>query len=122
MPRRSGCWATRRGRSFRVSDVESSRRVKVGTEFEWRCTLRSLSRQRLRVALHVHFLKANGRHTAKVFSVADLALRKGEETTIHKRLPLRPATTRTLYPGEHFAEMVVNGVAGKRHAFELVAE
>ncbi len=105
---------------FRLSGVESSRRVMVGQAFEWRCTLRSLARQRLRVALRVHFLKANGRHAPKVFSVADLALAPGEAVEIRKRLPLRPATTRTLYPGEHFAELVVNGVARKRAAFDLV--
>lgn len=106
---------------FRLSGVQSSRRVKVGSALAWRGTLRSLSRQRLRVVLRVHFLKASGRHAPKDFSVADLTLGKGEEAVIDKRLPLRPATTRTLYPGEHFAELVVNGVAAERRAFELVA-
>ena len=105
---------------FQVTRVQSSPRVIVGEAFEWQCTLRSLIAQRLRVALRVHFLKSNGRHSHKVFSVADAALGKGERLAISKRLPLRPATTRTLYPGTHFAELVVNGVPGKRRAFELI--
>jgi 3-methyladenine DNA glycosylase AlkC len=105
---------------FRLGQVHTPAAVTVGDAFEWRCTVRSLAPQRLRIALRIHFLKANGRHAPKVFSVTDTEVAKGEALEVRKRLPLRPATTRTLYPGTHFAELVVNGIARQRRSFELV--
>jgi 3-methyladenine DNA glycosylase AlkC len=105
---------------FRLGQVRTTAAVKVGGDFEWRCSVRSLISQRLKIALRIHFLKANGRLAPKVFSVMDVTLVKDQRVEIRKRLPLRPATTRTLYPGTHFAELVVNGVTRQRKAFELV--
>lgn len=104
----------------RITDIRVTARVKVGEALEWQCSLRSLATQRLRVALRVHFLKANGRHNHKVFNVAELRLDDGDRVKLRKRLPLRPATTRTLYPGTHAAELVINGVTTARRSFELV--
>ena len=106
---------------FRLTNLHATPAVAVGEAFQWRCVLRSGAAQRLKIALRIHFLKANGRHSPKVFRVADANLDRGERLTIHKRLPLRPATTRTLYPGTHYAELVVNGVARHRRPFELTA-
>lgn len=104
---------------FRLSKLSASETVTVGEAFEWRCSLRSLAKQQLKITLRVHFLKANGSHSPKVFAVKDGHFEKGDELDIHKRLPFKPITTRTLYPGTHRAELLVNGVSRKTVAFEL---
>ncbi len=106
---------------FRVSNTAATDIVNVGESFQWTCTLISLSKQKLKVTLRLHFLKANGTHSTKVFAVKDGQFNKGDTIEIEKRQPFKPITTRTLYPGTHYAELVVNGIARKKLAFELVA-
>ena len=105
---------------FRVSAVSTTEDVMVGDAFVWRCTLTSLAAQKLKIALRIHFLKANGRHSTMVFTVKDAQLAKGERLHIDKRQAFKPITTRVLYPGTHFAELVVNGIASEKRKFELV--
>ena len=105
-----------------VTDLMTTPVVNVGEAFEWRCTVTSGRRQNLIVALRLHYLKANGGQSAKVFRVKDVALGKGEQLEIVKRQPFKPITTRTLYPGTHAAELVVNGTVQARCEFELVAD
>ncbi len=105
---------------FRISNIEASEIVKVGTHLSWRCQLVSLAEQRLKIMLRINFLKANGSHSVKVFAVKDARLDKGEQLQINKQLLFKPMTTRVLYPGTHYVELVVNGVARGKRAFELV--
>ena len=106
---------------FRVSGQNASDVVRVGEDFVWTCTLTSLARQKLKITLRIHFLKANGKHSTKVFAVKNGDFDKGEAIRVSKRQPFKPITTRTLYPGTHYAGLVVNGVTRKKLAFELVS-
>ena len=106
--------------NFRLSKQDISKTVAVGDNFEWRATLTSLADQRLKVTLKIHYLKANGSLSAKVFAVRNGDFRKGESFEIAKRQPFRPVTTRTLYPGIHYAELIVNGKSRKKRAFNLI--
>ena len=106
---------------FRVSGQSASDVVRVGEDFVWACTLTSLARQKLKITLRIHFLKANGKHSTKVFAVKNGDFDKGDTIQISKRQSFKPITTRTLYPGTHYAELVVNGVTRKKLAFELVS-
>ena len=46
---------------------------------------------------------------------------RGECIEIEKRQPFKPVTTRALYPGRHFAELLVNGIIRGKRSFELIA-
>ena len=105
---------------YRVSGLETSNRVEVGAAFELWCTLTSLAAQKLKITLRIHFLKANGKHSAKTYAVKEKRFRKGELIEISKRVPFRPVTTRTLYPGTHYAQLLVNGTSRQKRPFELV--
>jgi hypothetical protein len=91
----------------------------VGENLYYQCSIRSNSSQNLRIALRIHFLKANGSHSSRVFAVKDLKAASGEQLQIDKKVSFRPITTRTMYPGEHHVEIVVNGVARGRKTFNL---
>lgn len=105
--------------AFTIRRLKVSKTVYVGEHFEWQCELVSRTRQKLRVTLRIDYLKANGSHTTKVFVVRDGVFSASEVCRIEKRQAFKPMTTRTLYPGTHYAQLVVNGVPGKRSRFEL---
>ena len=105
---------------FSVSGIEAPTKVLVGEKLSYQCTLKSKDVQNLRIALRVHYLKANGTHTTRVFAVKDIAASKGEVVQIDKAISFRPITTRTMYPGTHHIELVVNGVKRGKRTFELV--
>ena len=105
---------------IRINDIETSDRVRLGEAFTWQCTLTSLAAQKLKIGLRLHFLKANGGHSTKVFAIADKALGKGESIEIRKAQAFKPITTRTLYPGIHYAELLVNGKPLEKRSFEFM--
>jgi 3-methyladenine DNA glycosylase AlkC len=94
-------------------------RVAVGESLESRLELRSNAQQKLLITLRVHFLKANGRHSPKVFQVAKAEFGKGELAILKKKVVFRPMTTRTLYPGTHHLEVLANGKVLAGRSFEL---
>jgi 3-methyladenine DNA glycosylase AlkC len=62
------------------------------------------------VDLTVHFVKASGGSSPKVFKVRALDLAADEKARLSKTISVAQHTTRTHYPGEHRLEVVVNGV------------
>jgi hypothetical protein len=71
------------------------------------------------VDLRVHFVKANGTTSAKVFKGAELNLEPGESGTVRKSVSVAQHTTRTHYPGEHRVEVVLNGATVPAGSFIL---
>jgi 3-methyladenine DNA glycosylase AlkC len=69
--------------------------------------------------LRVHFVKANGKSSPKVFKWTTRRLQPGETVTFAKTLPIRPVTTRRLYPGRHVVEVQVNGQVVAAATFDL---
>tara|TARA_R110002072_G_scaffold1780_3_gene14631 strand:- start:30095 stop:31228 length:1134 start_codon:yes stop_codon:yes gene_type:complete len=100
-------------------DVPGS--IRVGDALNFSFDLHSEVDQRLLIGFKLYYLKANGSHATKVFKVKDLAMVKGETTSCRKSQTFRPMTTRTLYPGEHKIEIVVNGRVIGRKKFLLEA-
>jgi 3-methyladenine DNA glycosylase AlkC len=105
--------------NFSLSDVSASESVAIGGALRWRGTLKSKARQKLKVSLRVHFLKASGGHSVKVFAVKELDAAE-ESFLIEKKISFKPITTRTLYLGTHHVELVVNGKSRGRRSFELI--
>jgi 3-methyladenine DNA glycosylase AlkC len=67
----------------------------------------------------VHFVKANGTASPKVFKGAEVMLGPGEEKTISKTISLRQHSTRTHYPGRHQVDVQLNGRVVPGTGFEL---
>ena len=74
---------------------------------------------RLAVDYAVHYRKANGSQSEKVFKLTALTLAAGETRTLAKRHAFRPMTTRVHHPGMHALELQVNGVRQGRADFRL---
>jgi 3-methyladenine DNA glycosylase AlkC len=69
--------------------------------------------------LRVHFVKANGATSPKVFKVRAVTLATGSAVRLTKSISLRQHSTRTHYPGRHRVEIVVNGRSVARGSFEV---
>jgi len=68
----------------------------------------------------VHYVKANGQTSAKVFKLKTLKLAPGETARLAKKLSLAEMTTRKHYPGVHKVDVILNGQPQPLGAFELI--
>jgi 3-methyladenine DNA glycosylase AlkC len=67
----------------------------------------------------IFHLKANGSHSRKVFKGRVLEIPSRQARTVTITHSFRPVTTRKYYPGEQFAQIVLNGVPGAPQPFRL---
>lgn len=105
-----------------VRDVRfSPSRVAIGgvTRVEFTLASKSRRRQSLALDLVVHFVKAAGTTSPKVFKVARTELAAGEARAWSKTISLAQHTTRTPRPGRHAVELVVNGTRRELGAFAV---
>ena len=68
----------------------------------------------------IHFVKANGSTSPKVFKWMDKQAVKSSSLTATRRHAIKPITTRKYYPGTHSLELLVNGVSLGTAQFELM--
>ena len=76
--------------------------------------------QNLVIDFVIHFMKANGQTSGKVFKLKTAVLAPNQSLTVGKSHPIKPITTRTYYPGTHLVEIQVNGQRLGERSFELV--
>ncbi|MGJ8586015.1 MAG: DNA alkylation repair protein [Marinosulfonomonas sp.] len=67
-------------------------------------------RQKMLIDYVMHFMRANGRLSAKVFKWTELTLDPGETRVLTKTHPYRKVTTRKDYPGMQKVTVQINGV------------
>lgn len=73
------------------------------------------------VDFRIHFVKAGGRVSPKVFKLKDISLDAGQTLELSKRVSLAPMSTRRHYPGVHAVEAVINGRPSAAGSFVLRA-
>ena len=109
--------------SVDIEDVRiAPRRITIGGRVSVDFVLRSRSRaaQDLLVDLAVHFVKANGRTSRKVFKLRRVALPPRGRTAFSTSVSLAVHTTRKPQPGRHAVDVIVNGKAMPLGAFQVV--
>lgn len=113
------------GQAFRGEATWSvgPKAVKIGGALTLKLALRSTSAQPQRLVIDyvVHHVKANGSTSPKVFKGWALELGPREARTLERQHSLKIVTTRRYYPGEHAAEVRINGQALGTAAFRLQA-
>lgn len=75
---------------------------------------------RIAVDYVVHYRKANGSRSPKVFKLATATLVPGETKSFTKRHAFRQMTTRVHHPGKHSIELQVNGI--RYHTVDFVLQ
>ena len=97
-------------------------RVKIGGRVAMRFTLRNRSRrpQDLLVDVAVHFVKATGRTSVKVFKISRLTLASRATAQMKASFSLAVHTTRVPQRGRHAVDVIVNGTTLRAGAFTVV--
>jgi 3-methyladenine DNA glycosylase AlkC len=98
-------------------------RIRIGESLALGLALRSTSAQpqRLVIDYAVHHVKADGSTSPKVFKGWTLELGPRETRTLARQHSFKPITTRRYYPGEHRAELRINGQTIATAKFDLRA-
>ncbi len=96
--------------------------VEIGGKVRIEVEVENLSDEEVPVLidLRVHFVKANGSTSPKVFKGAMLTLEPGGATTVRKTISLAQHSTRKHYPGPHRFEVMINGSTHPGAGFELL--
>ena len=76
--------------------------------------------QQLVVDYRVHYARAGGKISAKVFKWKNLLLAGGETVSLAISQTIRDFTTRRHHPGRHDVELIINGQTVATSAFELL--
>lgn len=76
--------------------------------------------QQLMVDFRIHYVKANGRTTPKVFKLKTLELAPYDQNQLCKTVSLAEMTTRKHYPGEHKIDVLINGNVRPLGSFKLM--
>lgn len=95
--------------------------ISMGKELEFSFTLSSEKdeSQALMIDYVMHFVRANGKTSPKVFKLKKMKLAPGETVTISKKHSFKPISTRRYYPGTHTIAIQVNGIIIAENHFEL---
>lgn len=93
----------------------------MGERLDFMLELKSEStqKQKLVVDYAIHYVKANGKTSPKVFKWKTFDLGPGEKVRLEKTHHVKEVTTRVHYPGEHALTVQVNGVALKTLKWDL---
>ena len=95
--------------------------MRLGETLALALTLRSTSNapQRLVVDYAIHYVKAAGHASAKVFKWKTFDLPAGGAVALRRRQVVRDFSTRVHHPGRHAVEVMVNGDVVSRGWFDL---
>lgn len=105
--------------AFRASPA----RIQLGDTVTFSATLTAeadAGPQSLIVDYVVHYARASGRASEKVFKWTTIELAPGQTITLTKRQTIRDFSTRRHHPGRHRVELQVNGLRLAETAFTLV--
>jgi len=75
--------------------------------------------QQLLIDFRIHYVKANGKTSPKVFKLKTLTLTPSASAKLQKRISLAEMTTRKHYAGRHEIELLINGSTLPLGVFEL---
>lgn len=105
--------------TFSPARVAVGDRVRVA--FDVAAARGATAPQSLVVDLVVHFVKARGTSSPKVFKIAKLNLAPKERAELGKNISLAVHTTRKPNPGRHHVDVLVNGERFELGAFDVRA-
>lgn len=88
-----------------------TQKVSFGGNLEFSVDLKSTSKasQNIIIDYIVHFVKANGKRSGKVFKWKKITLKAGKTVSFKKTHSIRPITTRRYYEGMQAVSLRING-------------
>lgn len=99
--------------------MTSNVKINEKLEFSFDVKCSSNKNQKLMIDYIIHFMKANGKTSPKVFKLSKRSVSNNDKFAITKKHPFKIITTRKLYSGEHQLEVVINGKSFEKKSFYL---
>lgn len=98
--------------------------VRMGGRIAFAFTVHSSSPRPEKIVIDyiIHYLRANGKLSPKVFKLKSLTIAAGSRIQLKGNHHFREVTTRSHYPGKHLLEIQINGKVVKRVAINLCAK
>ena len=106
---------------LQVSELKIDKQTfQIGEHLNFSFLLSNLSGkpQKVRIEYRIHYVKANGKTSPKIFQISEGKFPSGNHL-IKKKQAFTDFTTRKHFPGEHQLEIVVNGESKARIKFLL---
>lgn len=102
--------------------VISAASIHIGEslQFSFSLTSEKKSSQKLVIDYAIHYVKASGERSKKVFKLKEVELLPGQTVQVKKQQLFKDLTTRKHYPGKHLLEIMVNGKVMGSKAFRLM--
>jgi len=83
--------------------------IQLGETLNWNFSLEAKGSGKLRLEYHVHYQKANGKTSVKVFQLSEQSIEGFKKLGMDKKLSFQDLSTRKHYPGMHRIVLVANG-------------
>ncbi len=95
--------------------------VAIGDKVKLVASIENPGRQTTRALVDfcIHFVKANGSTSPKVFKGGEIEILPGATSTIRKTISIAQHSTRTHYPGTHQVDLLLNGTTIEVGNFEV---
>lgn len=93
--------------------------ISVGEYLEFSFELVSAEDAELMIDYIIHYQKASGGTSPKVFKLAKKSVLKKQSLKIQRRHSFKVVTTRVLYDGDHHLELFINGIKFRKLKFQL---
>ncbi len=102
----------------------SKRKIKIGGQLPITLSIKNMDGKKANVMLDyaIHYMKANGKLSPKVFKGVQKKMLANEELIWNKNHSFKKIGIRPFYPGKHEVEIFANGNSLGREAFQLVPE
>lgn len=99
----------------------NSRKLALGDNLNIELELHSLGKQpqQLIIDYKIHYVKASGRKSPKVFKFRKTTLNPGQALSLLKIQAFKDLSTRKHYTGQHEIELLINGNSMKSMSFHL---
>lgn len=95
------------------------RHLRIGEKLQFSMAIKTPLRTQVLIDYAIHYRKANGTYSPKVFKGTQRTCEAGVLMTIEKSHSFKTVTTRTLYPGVHYVELLINGKSYGKQSFTL---
>lgn len=105
-----------------IGDLVISRpSLKIGEafQFDFQLQLKEKAARKLRIEYIIHYLKANGTHSKKVFKINEGQYKPGTFYSFSRKHSFKDLTTRKHHAGKHVIAIIVNGNECARQDFTL---
>ena len=106
---------------IKIKNVSINQKASIGKHLEFTFDLDAGKKQlgQLRIEYAVHFMRANGKTSKKVFKISESNFHDSKKT-VNRRHSFKLISTRRYYPGKHGLSIILNGQDMHYGEFKLV--